>query len=146
MINLFLLLGYILNFGIYCGGCWKNVRIRNLGRSQSLHCSIQVRSIQYLQSCRWNEKEGMAHVSSTISYMVSHGHLMTAFFKNIPNNWPIWTDGPNELWGNSSLTLSQDIHFVIVVLFPLFSVNQPIFIQKAKHLRLFIEVGLAKDY
>ena len=21
------------------------------------------------------------------------------FFKNIPNNWPIWADGPNKLWG-----------------------------------------------
>ena len=43
------------------------------------------------------------------------GHVMTAFFKNVPNNCPIWADGSNELWGIwgiSSLTLN--IHFVFL--------------------------------
>ena len=24
---------------------------------------------------------------------MDNGHVMRAFFKNIPNNWPIWADG-----------------------------------------------------
>ena len=28
---------------------------------------------------------------------MDNGHVMTAFFKNISNNRPIWADGPNEL-------------------------------------------------
>ena len=28
--------------------------------------------------------------------IMDNGHVMRAFFKNIPNNWPIWADGPND--------------------------------------------------
>ena len=30
---------------------------------------------------------------------MDHGHVMRAFYKNIPNNSSIWADGPNKLWG-----------------------------------------------
>ena len=30
---------------------------------------------------------------------MDNGHWMRASFKSIPNNWPIWPDGPNKLWG-----------------------------------------------
>jgi hypothetical protein len=37
---------------------------------------------------------------------MENGHVMWTFFKNIPNDWPIWADGPNKLvvgiWGISS--------------------------------------------
>ena len=26
--------------------------------------------------------------------IMDNGHVMTAFFENIPNNWPILADGP----------------------------------------------------
>ena len=31
--------------------------------------------------------------------LMDNGHVMRVFFKNIPNNWPILVNGPNELWG-----------------------------------------------
>ena len=30
---------------------------------------------------------------------MDNGHVIRALFKNIPNYWPIWADGPNNLWG-----------------------------------------------
>ena len=30
---------------------------------------------------------------------MGNGHVMKALFKNIPNYWPVWADGPNNLWG-----------------------------------------------
>ena len=33
---------------------------------------------------------------------MDNGHMIRAFFKNIPNVWPIWADGSNKLWGISS--------------------------------------------
>ena len=43
------------------------------------------------------------------------GHVMTSFFKNIPNNWPIWAEGPNVLWGIWGISgLTLVICFVFV--------------------------------
>ena len=38
---------------------------------------------------------------------MDNGHRKRASFKNIPNNWRIWGDGPNKLWGVSSQTLDK---------------------------------------
>ena len=38
---------------------------------------------------------------------MDNGHGKRASFKNIPNNWRIWGDGPNKLWGVSSQTLDK---------------------------------------
>ena len=42
---------------------------------------------------------GKKQVMSAIETLMDNGNVMMPFFKNIPNNWPIWADGPNELWG-----------------------------------------------
>ena len=46
---------------------------------------------------------GKKQVMSTIETLMDNGNVMT-FFKNIPDNWPIWADVPNELWGIWSIS------------------------------------------
>ena len=44
-----------------------------------------------------------------MNLIVDNGHVMRAFFKNIPNNWLIWADEPNKLegiWGIFPVKLS----------------------------------------
>ena len=36
---------------------------------------------------------------------IDNGHMLRAFFKNIPNRWPVWADEQNKLWGHSMLRL-----------------------------------------
>ena len=36
--------------------------------------------------------------STSTIIIVDNGHVMRTFFKNIPKNWLIWSDGPNKLW------------------------------------------------
>ena len=40
----------------------------------------------------------LAWLSCLPRYM-DNGHAMRDSFKNIPNNWPIWADGPGKLLG-----------------------------------------------
>ena len=38
-------------------------------------------------------------IETGIILFIDNGHGMKIFFfKNIPNNWLIWVDGPNKLW------------------------------------------------
>ena len=30
---------------------------------------------------------------------MDNGHVKRTLFKNHPNNWLIWADGPNKFWG-----------------------------------------------
>ena len=42
------------------------------------------------------------NISSQLSHLIwimDNGHVIRAFFKNIPNNWPIRAYGPNKFWG-----------------------------------------------
>ena len=43
-------------------------------------------------------REQSSLMGSRFLFMDS-GHVIRTVFKNIPNNWPIWTNGLNELWG-----------------------------------------------
>ena len=40
---------------------------------------------------------GLLILAYLFSSRMDNGHVMRAFFKNIPNNWPIWADGQNKL-------------------------------------------------
>ena len=51
-----------------------------------------------------------------IPFPRDNGHVMRVIFLNIPNNWPIWADGLNKLWGISSLNYQHTIcHCVSLV-------------------------------
>ena len=55
----------------------------------------------------WN---GYTYLMLLIDIIMNNGHLMRAFFKNIPNNLPIWADGPKRLlaiWGTSNWSICQ---------------------------------------
>ena len=68
------------------------------------------------------------HTEKTIAKDMDN-RVMIAFFKNVPNNWPIWPDGPNKLWGIWGIKLSAQI-LSFCVPSTLFSINQPLFLQK----------------
>ena len=44
-------------------------------------------------------------------YTPHHGQWICdeSFSQNIPNNWPIWADGPNRLWDFWGIELSAHI-------------------------------------
>ena len=51
-----------------------------------------------------------------IPFPRDNGHVMRVIFLNIPNNWPIWADGMNWLWGISSWNYQNTIcHCVSLV-------------------------------
>ena len=47
------------------------------------------------------EQQSLVQSSKCILGAIDNGHVTRVFFKNTPNNWPIWADGPNKLWGIS---------------------------------------------
>jgi hypothetical protein len=61
----------------------------------------------------------------TITKDMNNG-VMRAFFKSIPNNWLIWADGSNKLWGIWGIKLSAHI-LSFCVPSPWFPINQPLY-------------------
>ena len=91
---------------------WPNMNVLNPEKLKIVGAILNLPANQQSAQPKW-----LPRFLFYIFYWVKtmdNGHVKMAFFKNIPNNWPIWADEPNKLWdiwGISSWTFST--RFVI---------------------------------
>jgi hypothetical protein len=80
------------------------------------------------------------NVKHGVVLSMDNGHVMRFFFKNIPNKWPIWADGPKILgvFVVFPVVLLVQSHYECLVE-TMFLNNQALFLlKKLKECLLFI--------
>ena len=70
-----------------------------MGKDCVLNSKIDVYSFHITKFLSQTKNTKFQTCCGCFNQVMDNGHVMRFFFKNILNNWPIWADGPNKLWG-----------------------------------------------